>query len=222
VPIVEYKPALPPRKCDRLFWDDLLDLSNNARLTPDGDGQAAYAEGYRRGAKVLVDHVVEGGGQEKHFLVYPIIFLYRHHLELALKRIIRRAPRLLVRSLTKDEKDHLGRHKLDCLWRDLKPRLIEIFEAVGWEKPDECDMEGVGDYIRQLSEPDPGGFSFRYAHSREGERLLPEDLTHIDIRHFAKTMDRLVIYIDGIDTATSVVEEWQDDIEAEYGHDHEY
>jgi hypothetical protein len=222
VPIIEYKPNPPLRKGDRLFRNDLPDLSNNARLTPNGDGQTAYTEGYRRGAKVLVEHVVASGGHEKNCLVYPIIFLYRHHLELALKRIIRRAPGLLSRSLTKDEKDHLGKHRLDWLWQDLKPMFIGIFGAVGWEEPDQIDMEGVDDYIRQISELDRDGFSFRYAHSKEGDRLLPEHLKHINIRHFAEMMDRLVGYIDEIDTATSVVKEWQDDMEAEYGRDYSY
>jgi hypothetical protein len=223
VPIIEYKPTpTPPRKGDRLFRCDLPDLRNNACITPNGDGQTAYAEGYRRGAKVLVEHVVAGGGNDKNCLVYPILFLYRHHIELALKRIIRRAPRLLSRSLTKDEKNHLGTHRLDWLWRDLKPMMTEILEAVGWEKVDQIDMEGVGDYVCQMSELDRDGFSSRYAHSKEGDRLLPKNLTHINIRHFAEMMDRLVNYIDGIDTATSLVEESQDDMEAESRHDYSY
>lgn len=179
-------------------------------------------EGYRRRSKALVEHVVTGGGHDKNCLVYPILFLYRHHLELALKRIIRRAPRLLSRSVTKDEKDHLDKHRLDWLWHDLRPMLTGIFEAVGWEKPDQIDMDGVDDYIRQISELDPDGLGSRYAHSKEGDRLLPEGLTHINIRHFAETMDRVVSYVDGVDTATSVVEEWQDDMEAQYGYDYRY
>jgi hypothetical protein len=211
-----------PGKGDRLFRCDLQDLRNNARITPNGDGQTAYAEGYRLGAKVLVEHVVAGCGNDKNCLIYPILFLYRHHLELALKRIIRRTPRLLSRSLTKDEKEHLDKHRLDWLWRDLKPMLTEILEAVGWEKPHQIDMEGVGDCIRQMTQLDQDGFSSRYAHSKEGDRLLPENLTHINLRHFAEMMDRLVNYIDGIDTTTSLVEEWQDDMEAESGHDYSY
>jgi hypothetical protein len=213
VSIIEYKPTPPsPRTGDRLFRADLPDLSNNARLTPYGDGQIAYMEGYRRGAKVLVEHVTAGSGHDKNCLVYPILFLYRHHLELALKRIIRRVPKLLRRSLTKDENDHLGKHRLDWLWQDLKPTLTEIFEAVGWEKPERIDTEGVDDYMHQMSQLDQNGFGSRYAHSKRGDRFLPKDLTHINIRHFAEMMDRLVSYIDGIDTATSVVEEWYDDM----------
>jgi hypothetical protein len=49
------------------------------------------------------------GGVEKQsdqdYLVYPIMFLYRHHIELALKNIILRTPYLIDRALTDDEKN---------------------------------------------------------------------------------------------------------------------
>lgn len=166
---------------------------------------------------MLAAHVVAGSGNDKNLLVYPIIFLYQHHLELAFKRIMRRVPSLLSRDLTRDEQCHLDKHRLDSLWQDLKPMFTEILEAVGWKRPDQADIEGVDDYIRQLSKVDPDGFSWRYAHSKKLSRLLPKDLTPINLRHFAEMIDRLVTYVDLIDTATSVVEEWQDDMEAEYG-----
>ena len=88
----------PPRKGDRLFRDDLSDYHNNACLSLGGD-PFPYAEGYRRAAEILV-HYVNDNGQDQDFLVFPILFLYRHHLELAMKRIIGRLPRLLNRELT--------------------------------------------------------------------------------------------------------------------------
>lgn len=214
--IIDYNPPPSPRKGDVLFRGDLPDWANNACLNVLRNGDiTAYTEGYRRGAEQLVQHVVEHQ-RDRDFLVYPIIFLYRHHLELALKRIIRRSPRLLNRELTDSETSHLKKHRLDLLWGDLKPMFTEIYEAVGWGKPDAADVEGADDYIRQLSRLDPYSLSFRYAHSNEGKSLLPEDLTHINLRHFAEMMSRLVSYIDGIDTGTSVVNEWHDDMEAGY------
>ena len=42
-------------------------------------------------AELLVAHVTDHQ-TDRDFLVYPIIFLYRHHVELMLKSILRRAP----------------------------------------------------------------------------------------------------------------------------------
>src|SRR5712671_6183891 len=47
----------------------------------------AYAEGYRRAARILADHVIQNRW-DIDFLVYPIVFLYRHNIELQFKRLI--------------------------------------------------------------------------------------------------------------------------------------
>ena len=78
------RPAVP-RKSDQLFRSDLRDWMNNACLNVMGSGDAyAYKAGYRRGAEVLIGYVGEIA-RDQDFLVYPIIFLYRHHIELMLK-----------------------------------------------------------------------------------------------------------------------------------------
>ena len=80
-----------------------------------GSDQAAYTEGYRRGARLLVEYVAENA-RDQDFLVYPILFLYRHHIELALKNLVMQAPYLIDRDLTDVEKSRLGKHRLDWLW----------------------------------------------------------------------------------------------------------
>jgi hypothetical protein len=97
-----------------------------------------------------------------------------------------------------------------------------ICEAVEWDKPEVADVEGADAYIQQLTELDRNSLSFRYWQSKAGERSLPEDLQRINLRHFAEMMNRLVRYIDGIDSATSLVEDWQDDMESSYGNDYGY
>src|SRR6266849_9877987 len=98
----------PPRKGDLLFRGDLPDWHNNACLNVmHGYDQIGYTEGYRRGARLLVEYVAENA-RDQDYLVYPIIFLYRHHIELALKNIIVRGPYLIDRVLTDAEKKHLG------------------------------------------------------------------------------------------------------------------
>jgi hypothetical protein len=207
---------LSPRTGDELIRGDLPDWQNNACLNfLQESSQSAYAEGYKLGARLLVQHVVETHADQD-FLVYPIIFLYRHHIELALKRIIGRQPSLVERPLSADVQAHRGKHRLGPLWQDLKPMLAEICEAAGWTVPDRDDMEGIDNYIRQLEELDPNSYSFRYASSKRGAASLPADLTHINLRHFAEMLERLAAYLDGIDAATSALEdsmaEWRSDM----------
>jgi hypothetical protein len=180
--------------------------------------EIGYTEGYRRGAQLLVEHVV-GSHRDQDYLVYPIIFLYRHHIELTLKDIILRTPYLIDRPLTGVEKQHLDRHRLDLLWQDLKPLLSAVGTAAGEDflRLDDADVEGVDSYIRQLTVLDPNSYSFRYTRSPKGTPSLPPDLKYINLGHFAEMLERLADYLGGLDTALSVLEESKAEMEAEWG-----
>src|ERR1019366_2025154 len=70
-------------------------------------------------------------GRDQDFLVYPIIFLYRHHVELMLKRIIRQVPSLIDGRLSEKQREHLEKHRLDLLWEDLRGMLPALCKAAG-------------------------------------------------------------------------------------------
>lgn len=188
---------MPPRKGEKLFRGDLPGREKNSCLTRD---EYAYSEGYRRGARVLVQAAVEAAGDHGP-LVYPIVFLYRHYIELVLKRIIRQSPYLIDRALTDAELKHLKRHRLDDLWRDFKPMAGTISRAAGWDELRPDDVEGIEDYVRQITEIDPDSYSLRYAHSQKGDPSLPKDFMHINLRHFGEVMERMADYLDGLEVA---------------------
>jgi len=204
-------PAVP-HKGDKLFRGDLRDWKNNACLRQ-GD-EYAYREGYRRGAHLLVQAVGETA-TDQDLLVYPIVFLYRHHIELALKTIISRTPYLIERPLTKAETDHLSQHRLDWLWQDFKPMAAAITKVAGWDDLPQDDVEGIDDYIRQLHKVDPRSYSLRYAHSKGGNPSLPTGLTHINVRHFGELMERLANYLYGLEAATGYLQDLKHEMEAE-------
>jgi hypothetical protein len=215
-------PSLPPRKGDLLFRDDLPDWHNNACLNVAwGNDRAAYTEGYRRGAQLLVAHVVEHA-RNQDYLVYPVIFLYRHHIELALKNIVMQTPHLMERELTDPERSHLGKHRLDLLWTDVKSILRELSNAVEGSELASDEVEGIDDYIAQLSAMDPDSFAFRYAHAKSGTPSLDPELKRINLRHFAELMERLANYLDGIDAALYSLAEGKAEMEAEYRREMSY
>ncbi len=199
-----------PRKGDRLFRSDLTDQPGNTLLRPDPD---AYTVGYRCAAECLAEYALmhEREGMR---LAYPIVFLYRHHIELALKRIIYSIPGVLKRELTELERRHLGEHRLDHLWSDLEPMFADICEAVNWSKPEIDDLQGVSEYIRQLSEVDPDSMSFRYWKSKRNQPTLTPSLSSFNICHFSEMMGRLADFIEALDTATTAVGEMLDDLDS--------
>ena len=209
----DFKSVPPrPRKGDRLFRCDLPGESDNVRLHCD---PAAYTLGYRRAAEHLVQHVL-AHPRESGSLTIPILFLYRHHVELSLKRIIYCTPGLLRRDLTKSEQTHLEQHDLCQLWHDLEPILAGIFEAVNWEKPKAPDLDGIREYVRQLARVDPFSTSFRYWKTKSGSSSLPASLSDFNIRHFSEMMGRLADFVEALDTATTAASEMLDDLDNAY------
>lgn len=226
--IIDPKPHEDPRAGELVFRDDLPDWYNNAclRITSDCD-DLFYAKGYQRGAELLFEAANDPDSTERDFLVYPIVYLYRHSIELLLKRLIWNSQYLLDRELKPDEIGNLGRHRLEHLWRDAKPLLEEIVHRGMCREFDSRAMAGVEDQIRQLDKVDPDSYAFRYSkkkiiHSTPPSSSLPEDMTRFNVRHFAEMMGRLVAYLDGIDAGLCEMLDLKAEVEAQYRGEREY
>lgn len=186
------------------------DWWNNAvlnRMT--GEEWWVYAEGYARGAAVLVRHVVDGN-RDLDFLVYPIVFLYRHHLELALKDLIHGASELLGRPC-----DTSNEHRLNVLWENAKPLLQAV-----WPEGDEETLVVVESRVSELAAVDKRSLSFRYPETNTGTPSLPLDLTHINIRTLGEVMAEIVEFLSacrlGISSMKEARDEYERDMRSEY------
>ena len=71
----------------RFFTSD-QDIFHNAYLKRACGSWYAYADGYRRAADIINKNCQTF--YDRNTLVYPMIFLYRQYIELALKDIIRK------------------------------------------------------------------------------------------------------------------------------------
>jgi len=183
------EPLPAPRADDVLFGFDSRDPMANARLNTSWQPDFFYSLGYREGARRLANHVLETYSDQD-TLIFPIVYLYRHHIELVLKRLLVVASSVVDRQLTPAELKHLGMHRLDLLWADLKPMLSACYRKANLAAPVKENMAGVDSYIRQLSTVDRESQSFRYSISSKGDPALA-GLTHINIRTFAEKMERL-------------------------------
>lgn len=188
--------SLPPRKSDVLFGPR-TDWQASARVAS-GFDDIIYQDGYRHAALHLVEYVCDKGSQQD-FLVYPIIYLYRHHIELALKSIVRTAYLLLDQELTGKSSDALTRHDLSKLWALARPLLNPVCEMAGQSAFPLDDLEGINSYIRQLHEHDGDGLCFRYPTTKKGAPSLRSGLTKINIRDFSSALEKLADYLEGTD-----------------------
>jgi hypothetical protein len=185
-----------------------------------GNPADACAFGYRRAARVLVEYTLPRGDEA--FLFYPILFLYRHHVELMLKNLILAFDERCVRrvtganQLTADDHKDLTKgkkaHSLQWLWT----RVRTAMQALGSQFAPPEGIEGINFYIQQLNEIDPASVNFRYTTAIEATKAkLKEAQKHggaSDIQTFAEAMERLANYLEGIDGYVGAIIEAHSDM----------
>jgi hypothetical protein len=181
------EPLPAPRADDVLFAFDSRDPMANACLNYTWRPDLLYSLGYLEGARRLVNHVLESYSDQD-TLIFPIVYLYRHHVELLLKRLLVIASSVVDRHLTAAELKHLRKHRLDLLWSDIKQTLSASCRKANFAPPARENMVGVDCYIEQLSSVDRESQSFRYPTSSDGHSAL-SGLTRINIRTFAEKME---------------------------------
>lgn len=143
-------------------------------------------DGYRQSADALVEQAIENCG-DADILVYPIIFLYRHALELNLKYIINfYGPQVGVRPIW-------NTHEFERLW----PAFLEVLEGFGTDDPDRADQV-VGGVIAKFGNVDPRSFSYRYPRDRKG-KPIPLAQGRLDLHRLKDVMDGVFGYFDGTD-----------------------
>lgn len=165
-----------------------------------GGNAYAYAEGYRRAGQILADHVIQNRW-DTDFLVYPIMFLYRHNVELQVKRLIPLGASVMDQPINPaDEKALTESHDLNRLWSIFKPILSKA--AKGGLFLPVNDIDAIGSYIRQLHEIDQGSFAFRYVVTKTGAPSIDkEKLPHINVSVLAECMEKLTGYLFGLGEA---------------------
>lgn len=166
------------------------DWHNNACLNYMPDHGTAYTEGYRRAADILIRHIDETA-RDQDFLVYPVVFLYRHHIELQIKQVTGLARQLLQGDDLSDS-DKVT-HNLNSLWETARKVLLQADDTLS-----SSDFIRVSAVVKALNEADLRATAFRYPRTREGGRSL-EGVHYINTRRFGEQMAAASDDLDAID-----------------------
>jgi hypothetical protein len=121
---------------------------------------------------------------DQDFLVYPIVFAYRQHLELRFKEIICEGYKLLG-----DSRSYTKTHKLNKLWSEASDIINQIWAGHGTE-----EIEFIDHVVGEMCKLDLESDAFRFP---DGKNLLPE-LGHINIRYFSQMMSRVSEFLYGV------------------------
>lgn len=176
------------------------DLQGNR--SPEGRWQL-YASGYKRSADILVDRL----GREPccDELLYPILYLYGHFLELELKRLLVDSSRfseneLGIENLNKN-------HNLYEIWSRLKSNFRHFYR--------DCPPEWirvVDACINEFSQHNVRAQAFRYPFDREGNQTL-DKLRWLDIANFRDVMTRISNFLDIVEVAIWQEHEWHSELD---------
>ena len=151
-------------------------------------GLLNYYTGYWNAAKILYKSIVKASKNREieitDTLVFPLIYLYRHSLELMIKY-------LYFKFCSKDDKTKKAflqkGHKLIDLWEETKSYLKVQLE----EQKSKIDLEIIENYIRKFNDCDSKSEKFRYPMDSKLNAIHAKSYV-LDIEFFSETMDKLL------------------------------
>lgn len=184
----------------------------NCMRFPKGE-LAAYGRSYHEAAQQLVKHMAASHYRDPD--ACPIVFLYRHAVELYLKAVIHWGNSLLLLNGKPivQHRNIFTEHRLTVLLKSVK-RILKFQKALdNWGDSHFNDFSDVETVIKELEELDPGSYSFRYPITTKGHDALPHHFV-FNVIAFGEKFDRLLRILDG--TATMVYEDFQSQAESHY------
>jgi hypothetical protein len=147
-----------------------------------------YASGYRRAADVLVEQFLDDS-RSMDTVVFPIVYLYRHYLELRLKELAFGGHALLNHPV-----DFEDQHSLVQLWSPCRGILREI-----WPHEPVATWNGVEKLLKEFNQKYPNGTYFRFLVTTKKKRRQPSlpKLNRVEIRHLHELMQCLASFLEG-------------------------
>ena len=158
-----------------------------------------YGESFHRAGKALVNELRD----RQHWPntdVCPVIFLYRHAIELQLKAVLLSGHdimRIQNKPFPEGEDSHIFKdHNLTRL----TPAVRTIFLEVGWN-PDQTNtpgletMDDVERELKVMQDLDPNSFRFRYPLDRQGNPSLDSNF-YVEVFKLVEKWDVLLEFLD--------------------------
>jgi hypothetical protein len=140
---------------------------------------SVYAEAYHRAAKTLTRSLLRTmwPSLERDGGVIPLLFLWRHHLEISLKVIIAELAAYTDKTAPAAVE---STHDLTFLWRQAEKGLRQFVL-------DDVEVRSIAVAVKSFSGFDPDSQAFRYPRLKGGRRAAP-GLDQVDARRLDRAM----------------------------------
>lgn len=156
----------------------------------------SYAAGYHKAAKALAARM-RRSQHPLHFDGFPLLFLYRHALELYLKAVIYLGTQLVfIRGGPEIDLDDLWKeHRLGVCVGLLKKVLSELAWIDGFKTRGIRSFRDFEKLVEKIGRIDAKSYAFRYPIDTKGHRALPERFS-MNALGFAKSLDPVLDFLD--------------------------
>lgn len=175
-----------PMVGDSAFVEAAESLDNAAIAEDDFTRLVLMTDGYKKAADLAVAHCAEHPA-DRDFLVYPIVFNYRHFIELSLKY------QLATHGPSVDMSPNWNTHDLAKLWE----AFGEMVDRYRIPDPDDADAV-VQSVVAEFAKIDPGSDAYRYPVDQKG-KPLPIAFASTHLANLADVMAAVGGYFNGCD-----------------------
>ncbi len=145
---------------------------------------ALFASGYFEAAALLAQLMIKNAAPVD-TTIYPLVFLYRHAVELALKQLLRDFSAIAQKEIL-PRKKMTSTHDLMLLWGGLSPWLGSLDPSGDPDAP-RIALDEVQDVISDFAKVDPDGQAARYDTDTKGKQTLNR-FDSINIESLARGM----------------------------------
>ena len=203
-----------PEGSETLFKEFNDDYTFNAIISSGIDKFFLFSDGYKNASLKLFAQL-EGDTCSADTIVYPLVFINRHFLELRLKELISGLNYVITHKYS-----FPNGHNLEFLWNTYKALLSEV------EDTKNTDIDGLAQVeklILEFNNVDSSSFSFRYPVETSSDRNPSLTIRHLDLQNFQNTMIKLYNYFDShsdmIFYLTDLTDEFIITMRSEYEHE---
>jgi hypothetical protein len=159
-----------------------------------------FSEGYYLASKTLAKHIL-GKNRFSCYEAYPVVFLYRHAFELALKNIIYKGALLAALSSFDDLDSKLyNTHRLELLADTSQKVLNKLF-------PHDSSLNRVANDVLLLAQDfdaiDKNSYVYRYPINTSGESAVAEEQC-VNLENLCERMNIALDHLDTIDFGMEV------------------
>ena len=119
-------------------------------------------------------------------LVYPLVFLWRHYIELRLKELLRG-----LNYIEEQSREFPIKHRLIPMWKLFRTRAVKIDPNFTTRQ----EFDNMEVLIKEFDEQDPNSMVFRYPIDKQGNNS--HQLRHLDLENFHTVMLGIANFLEG-------------------------